>query len=271
MTSAQDVLPACDMVGSCRYLRDLSRLEQLIGCDPTAKFYERVANRCSQGGCWALLLHLREIASPHAARRSRFPLKATRAAPKAKVSKAKGPAAEVIPFVRSDVADVVTDSEGNFVERRGLKVGSLDPTEPLGYMYDYWRWLRSMTECQLSNIDTMHLMRAGIVGALHVINVESNDPDDFRFELAGFRIPLERHEKPRHFGYPLYVDSVLRDYNTTRLTAAPRLQHVRTQLDSAYHNYRRLILPLFDKRRRVCRLLVAVESEPGNDITVRRR
>ena len=270
MTS-QDLLPACDMDGGCHYLRDLSRLERLIGCEPTAKFYERVADRCPQGGCWALLLHLREIAMPPAARRPRFPLKATRPAPKAKVSAAKGRVAEVIPFVRSDVADVVTDSEGNFVERRGLKVGSLDPTEPLGYMYDYWRWLRGMTGCQLSNIDTMHLIRAGIIGKLHIVDVKSADPEDFRFELFGYIVPLGAHEKPRQFPYAVYTDSVLRDYNTARLTAAPRLQHVRTQLDSAYYNYRRLILPLFNKRRRVSRLLVAVEMEPGNDTMVKQR
>jgi hypothetical protein len=252
-------------------LLDLSRLERLIGCDPTATFYEQIAGRCSQGGCWALLLHLREIAMPPAARRPRFPLKATRPAPKAKLSKAKARAAEVIPLVRSDVADVGTDGEGNFVERRGLKVGSLDPIEPLGYTYDYWRWLRSMTACQLSNIDTAHLMRAGIIGALHVINVESSDPDDFRFELTGFRVPLERHEKPRQFGYAVYADSVLQDYNTARLTAAPRLQHVRTQLGSTYYNYTRLILPLFDKRRRVSRLLVGVEIDPGNGAIVKWR
>jgi hypothetical protein len=271
MTSAEDLLPACDVDGSCRYLRDLSRLEHLIGCDPTAKFYERIADRCPQGGCWALLLHLREIASPHAARRSKFPLKAARPVPEARASKAKGRAGEVIPFVRSDVADVVTDNEGNFVERRGLKIGSLDPTEPLGYMYDYWRWLRGMTGCQLSNVDTAHLMRAGIVGTLHVVNVESSDPDDFRFELFGFRVPLEHVEKPRQIGYDVYVDSVLRDYNTVRLTAAPRLQRVRTQLGPAYYNYRRLIVPLLDKRRRVSRLLVGFQLEPGDGTIVKRR
>jgi hypothetical protein len=121
--------------GSCRYLRDLSALELLVGCDRTAKFYEQVAERCPHGGCWALLFHLKEITAPQARRRFRFPLKATRPIPKAKL-KAK-PDADVIPLVRSDVADVATDSEGNFVERRGLKIATLDPAEPLGYMYDY--------------------------------------------------------------------------------------------------------------------------------------
>jgi hypothetical protein len=173
--------------------------------------------------------------------------------------------------VRSDVADVATDNEGNFVERRGLKVSSLDPTDPLGYMYDYWCWLRSMTGCQLSNIDTAHLMRAGIVGTLHVVNVEGGDPDDFRFELLGFRVPIERLERPRQFGCAVYADSVLHDYNTVRLTAAPRLQRVRTQVGSAYYNYRRLIVPLLDKRRRVSRLLVGFQQEPGDSTTVKRR
>jgi hypothetical protein len=177
---------------------------------------------------------------------------------------AKGAAAELTPIVGSDVAHAVTDNEGNFVERRGLKIGLLDAKEPLGYMYDYWRWLRNVTPCQLSNVDTVHLMRAGIVGALHVIDVESSDPEDFRFELAGYRITLERCENPRHLSYAIYGDSVLRDYNTVRLTAVPKLQGVRSQLGAMHYNYTRLILPLFDARRRVSRLPIAVRREPGD-------
>jgi hypothetical protein len=263
MSCPRDLFPGCDIDGGCRYFRDVSQLEQLIGCGCTSKFYERIAERCQHEGCWALLLHLRETALPQATR-SKFPLKGVRRVPQVKADKAKSRAAEVIPLVRSDVADVATDREGNFVERRGLKINSLDAREPLGYMHDYWRWLRSQTPCRLSNLDTMHLMRAGVVGNLHIINVESGDPDDFRFELAGYRIPMEHYEKPRQFGCAIYADSVLRDYNTVRLTEAPRLQRVRTQLGSTYHVYRRLILPLFDKRRRVSRLLISIQIEPGD-------
>jgi hypothetical protein len=257
MTSVEDLFEPCHFDGGCRYLRELSRLERLIGCDATAKFYEGMADRCARQGCWALLAHLRDLASPSRPHRSRFPMRTGRPGPKDRVSGAKRRSAEVVPFVRSDVADVVSDKAGNFVERRTLKPGALDPMEPLGYMYEYWRWLRSMTRCQLSNVDTTHLMRAGVVGKLHVVDVGSADPGDFRFELAGYGIPLVPCEKPRNFHVAIYADSVIHDYNTVRLTAAPRLQRVRTHLDRMYYNYVRLILPLFDERRRVSRLLVA--------------
>jgi hypothetical protein len=128
-----------------------------------------------------------------------------------------------------------------------------------------------MTSCQLSNVDTVHLMRAGVVGNLHVINVENADPEDFRFELTGYRLPLGHFEKPRQCPFPIYADSVLGDYNTARLTAAPRLQRVRTQLGTAYYNYRRLIVPLFDKHRRVSRLLIGFQLDPGDGTTIKPR
>lgn len=255
MTSSENRVLQCDVDGGCRYLDELSKLERLVGRHATAKFYRRMAERCAQQGCWALLLHLNEVA-----------LQPTGKGP---VSKRRS--AEILALVRSDVADVASDDAGNFVERRMQKIDALNPTEPLGYLYDYWRWLRSMTRCQLSNIDTMHLMRSGIVGNLHVVNVESSDPDDFRFELAGYHVPLPPCEKPRSFQVPVYAASVLRDYNTARLTAAPTLQRVRSCLGTTFHHYTRLILPLFDSHRRVSRLLVGIRPERDNATVVGRR
>jgi hypothetical protein len=271
MTAPEDLFLRCNVDGGCRYLSELSKLERLIGCDATAKFYEKMADRCAQQGCWALLLHLGEVARPERRPPSRFPSRAQQPRSKGKVAGGKRRSAEVTPLVRSDVADIVSDDAGNFVERRLLKINTLDPTQPVGYLYDYWRWLSTTTRCQLSNIDTVHLMRAGIVGNLHVVDVESSDPDDFRFELTGYQIPLQLCEKPRDFPSPIYAASVLHDYNTARLTAAPRLQRVRMRLGRVFHHYTRLILPLYDSRLRVSRLLVGVHQEPDNATTVEQR
>jgi hypothetical protein len=270
MTASEDLFLRCNVDGGCRYLNELSKLEQLVGCDATAKFYARMAGRCSQQGCWALLLHLREAARQERHQPSRFPLKAHEPGSKGKVAGRKRRRDEIASVVRSDVADIVSDDAGDFVERRALKIVSLDATQPLGYLYDYWRWLHSMTRCQLSNVDTVHLMRAGIIGNLHVVNVESSDPDDFRFELAGYQIPLPFCEKPRDF-QPIYATSVLHDYNDARLTAAPRLQRVRTRLGRVFHHYTRLILPLYDSQRRVSRLLIGIRQEPDNATIVEQR
>jgi hypothetical protein len=271
MTSAEDLFAHCDIEGGCLYLRNLSTLERLVGCPQTAKFYERTADRCARQGCWALLVHLRDVASPRLPYHMRFPLNASRAARQTKGSSVKRCASKVIPFVRSDVADVVSDHLGNFVERRALKPGTLRPAEPLGYIYDYWRWLRNVTRCQLSDIDTMHLMRAGIVGNLHLIDVASVDPADFRLELTGYRVPLGLPDKPSEFHVAIYANAVLQDYNTVRLTAVPRLQRVRAGIGHVYHHYLRLILPLFDERQRVSRLLVAIRQEADNGTLVKPR
>jgi hypothetical protein len=42
-------------------------------------------------------------------------------------------------------------------------------------------------------------MRAGIIGRLHIVDVSSADPEDFRFELLGYGVPLGAYEKPRQF------------------------------------------------------------------------
>jgi hypothetical protein len=270
MTAPEDLFLQCNVDGGCRYLSELFKLERLTGCGATEKFYARMADRCDQQGCWALLLQLGDVARPAQHHPPNFPSRAEQPQSKGKVAGRKRRSAEVTPLVRSDIADIVSDDAGNFVERRALKISTLDPTQSLGYLYNYWRWLHSTTGCQLSNIDTIHLMRAGIIGNLHVVDVESSDPDDFRFELGGYQIPLELCEKPRDF-QPIYAASVLHDYNTARLTAVPRLQRVRTRLGRVFHHYTRLILPLYDSRRRVSRLLIGIRQEPDNATIVEQR
>jgi hypothetical protein len=118
MTLTEDLLTRCQVDGGCSCLRELSKVERLIGCDPTAKFYERTADRCSDQGCWALLLHLKQVSSPDRLRRSPFALRAGRARSEAKLHGAHRQKGQFVPFVRTDIADVVSGEEGDFVERR---------------------------------------------------------------------------------------------------------------------------------------------------------
>jgi hypothetical protein len=96
--------------------------------------------------------------------------------------------------------------------------------------------------------------------------VSSGDPDDFRFDLAGYAVPMGYYEKPRAFPIKIYADATLRDYNTARLTAAPRVHRVRCRLDGINHHYTRLMLPLLNSDGRVGNLLVAIRLEPGEGI-----
>ena len=164
---------------------------------------------------------------------------------------------------------MVRDGLGNYVERRVHKLESLSGlTDPLGRLFQYWRNLRVSTDCTFSNIDIVQLMRAEIVGKLHVVNVGNSDPEEFRFELFGYAVPLDRCETVRALPVTIYAESTMQDYNAVRLAAAPRLDRVRSCIDGVNYHYTRLILPFVDRSHRVDRLLVGIRQEPGDGIKV---
>jgi len=260
---------ACVAKGGCSYLRTLARLELLAGFDRTAHLYEQGAARCKTEGCWAA--HQGETATSAAASdRSPVPLKTIAAPVKPSALWQPTGVVDAIPFDRSTLVDRVSDAAGNYVERRELKLeGLTDRTDPLGYIFNYWRQLNAGTECKLSNIDTVHLERSGIIGKLHIVDVSSPDPADFHFELFGYAVPVGQYKTPRAHPVDIWVDSLLRDYNTIRLTGTPRLCRVRTRLaDVAYH-YTRLLLPFLDSRGDVSSLVVAIRQEPGDGVNLK--
>lgn len=262
---------ACVAEGGCSYLRALARIEDIAGFEHTAKSYAASAERCQRNGCWAA--EAAKSAAARAPASTDFPRPIP--LPPSTSVKAVSPAplvarvAETIPFDRSALLDIVSDAAGNFVERRPLKLETLPGrNDPLGYLYTYWRGLRDETELHFSNIDTVHLMRSGIIGKLHVVDVASSDPEDFRFDLFGYALPLGAYEAPRALPVPIYADAIMQDYNTVRLTAAPRLHRIRCRLGDTSHHYTRLILPFLGEDGRVARLAVAIREEPGNGVKV---
>jgi len=253
----------CAADGGCSYLRALSTIEHLAGFEHTARSYAAAAARCRRNGCWAAAANGGTHGGPTPHASAAIPLYAARKP--ALYTPPSERMGQMIPFVRSRFVDFVSDSDGNYIERRQLKLDTLPGrNDPLGYLYRYWRGLRSETGCQFSNVDTVHLTRAGVIGTLHVVDVSSNDPVDFRFELFGYALPFGAQEKPRAHPVAIYAESTLRDYNTVRLTARPRLQRIRCRLDDTLHHYTRLILPFLNEGGRVVRLAVAIRQEPGN-------
>jgi hypothetical protein len=258
---------ACVTEGGCSYLRALSTIERLAGFDQTASSYASAASRCQRLGCWAAEgahdSH-RHQESPSCAP---VAFDSHRPSPRRSAIPAHTAVVAPIPFVRSAMVDAISDRDGNYVERRTARFDTLfERGDPLTYLYEYWRGLRAETECRFSNIDTVHLMRAGIIGSMHVVDVRSADPQDFRFELTGYAVPLGPFEKPRALPYPIYADITMRDYNTARLMGTARLHRVRAHLGGTAHHYTRLILPFFDTKGSVARLLVAIRQEPGNGV-----
>lgn len=260
----------CAADGGCSYLRALSTIERLAGFNQTASSYATAASRCQRLGCWAA--H-REANTGHCVASAPPVLldigRPMRSGLDAPPDSGMG---ALIRFDRLAMVDFVSDTGGNYVERRPLKLDTLPGrSDPLGYLYEYWCSLRAETECRFSNIDPVHLMRAGVIGGLHVVDVSSSDPEDFRFELFGYAIPMKRPEKPRAHPIAIYADRTLHDYNTVRMTASPRLHRLRCRLNDVSHHYTRLILPFLDAQGRVERLLIAVRQEPGNGVKVETR
>lgn len=259
---------ACSSAEGCSYLRALSAIEHVAGFERGARAYGLAAHRCCEHGCQAALGRGGEPAPVLAAAASVVPLNAARATgPDQRVG---GDAVgEAVPFSRAAHIDIASDRDGNYVERRLLKFDTLPKrSDPLGYLYRYWRDLRAITQCRVSDIDTVHLQRAGIIGKLHLVNVSSSDPGDFRFELFGYAVPIGRYQTPQAHPVAIYSDSTIRDYNTARMTAAPRLQRIRSRIGDIGYHYTRLILPFLGKNGRVTHLAVAIRQEPGDGLKI---
>lgn len=261
---------ACVAAEGCSYLRALATIEHIAGFEHTAHAYAMAAERCREQGCWAAAAAAAK--SPAAEAPQPIALKSFHVpAPRPKAAFAS--AAAPVPFVRSDLIDIQSDGDGNYVERRPLKLDSLPRRgDSLGSLYRYWCDLRAANACRFSDIDTVQLARAGIIGKLHVVDVHSSDPQDFRFELFGYDVSIGRYyESPRAHPVGIWVDCLMRDYNTVRLTATPRLHRIRCQLGDTGHHYTRLMLPFLDQRGRVTRLLVAIREEAGDNVKVQAR
>lgn len=257
---------ACVAAEGCSYLHALSTIEHIAGFEHTARAYAAAAGRCREQGCWAAQKqNVEATITPPAP----IPFKALHRPSRVAAS---GHQAVTVPFDRSSLIDITSDPFGNYIERRGIDLGSL-PTrgDALGSLYRYWSDLRAAGAHQFSSIDTVQLARAGIIGKLHIVDVASGDPQDFRFELFGYDVSIGRYyESPRAHPVGIWVDGLVRDYNTVRLTAAPRLHRIRCLLGDTNYHYTRLILPFLGNRRRVTRLLVAIREEAGDNVKIQR-
>jgi hypothetical protein len=260
----------CSADGGCDYLRSLALFERLAGFDLTARAFNGIAAQCEEEGCWRRsALAVATVAEVPAA--SSFQvlsaISRAKAAPAAASERIVG-TANVIPFSRAAHLDVGSDGSGNWVEHRRLEAASLEPADSLGYLYGYWRSLSATTSCMLANVDVLHLIRARIIGKLHIVNVASSDPAQFTYELFGYAVPVENPGKPAAIAVAIWREKILRDYNTARLIGTPSLERIRAHLHGKNYHYTRLILPFFDRRRRTSHLAIAIRREAGDGCPV---
>jgi len=257
----QQTIGRCTMDGGCRYLRSLALFERLAGFDLTASAFDSLAAQCDQEGCWQTPAAATPAASVEP---TFFSLKAVSKPRTAAACERVAGTDEPIPFLRSAHLDIRKDGAGNWIEHRRLNASTLTPEDSLGYLYDYWRELSASTACTLANVDVLHLIRARIIGKMHIVNVESSDPAQFSYQLFGYSVPIEAPSRPAAIAVAIWREKILRDYNTVRLTGTPDLQRIRAHLNGRNHHYTRLILPFFDRQRRVSHLAIAIRQEVGD-------
>lgn len=254
--------------GGCHHLRTLATIEHIAGFDHAARSYAAAAARCRRDACCRVQPELRSESVASSSPPAAIPLAAWRHARSSSVELGSGNST-LVKFDRAAAIDIVGDRDGNYVESRPLKLDSLPGgADPLSYLFRYWRDLRAASACRFVNIDTVHLERAGIIGRLHVLDVSSSDPADFRYELFAYAVPVPHCQVPRAVPIAIWADSLLRDYNTARLLNVPQLHRMRCSLAGTKYHYTRLILPFEDARRRVDRLAIAIRQELGDGIRV---
>jgi hypothetical protein len=256
----------CAVKSCCLHLRTLARIEEIAGFGHAARAYAKQAARCCRVGECAMRSACNDEGTAAIAPVGAIPLTLPR---HGRSSAAVGAVhqASVIRFDRAAAIDRVSDAHGNYVERCPLKLDALPARgDPLGYLYNYWRELRGASACSFDNIDTVHLDRAGIIGKMHVVDVNSSDPGDFRYELFGYAVPVGQYETPRAHPVGIWSMSLLADYNTVRITAVPRLHRVRARLNNTNFHYTRLILPFLNAASRVNRLAIMIRQEAGDGL-----
>jgi hypothetical protein len=249
----------------CPHLRALATIEEIAGFPHTARSYALAAAQCRSACCGAVR---RSADGGDTTPPSAIPLEVRRDARPGDDGRSYREAA-LVRFDRAAAIDIIADRDGNSVERRLLKLETLPSRgDPLGYLYRYWCDLRAASAWEFTNIDTVHLERAGIIGHLHILDVSSSDPGEFHYELFAHAVPVPRCNLPRAAPVGIWADSLLRDYNTTRLLAVPRLHRIRCLLDGTRYHYTRLMLPFQNAYGRVHRLAIAIRQELGDGIKV---
>jgi len=132
-------------------------------------------------------------------------------------------------------------------------------------LYGYWSDLRRGRNApSVDDIDPIVITSLGLMGLVHIANVESQSPNDYFFQTYGARMSLDGGTdytgfRISDYNIPLMADLVAFDYFTVKRTALPAYHHVAGMLSGSRRGYKRLILPLTGDRGEVDHLLIGVQ------------
>ena len=247
----------------CHDLLSLAAFEVHAGYVGTAQAYMDAVQRCRQTGCCAAPNVCGSKREPDAGKSAaiiRFP----------NAARADG-AGDGVPSAGATLTPLArpvrqTDASGNQVERRSLSPAMLRLRGgSLAELLAYWQQLRVLGSGTLADLDSIRLLKMGLLGWLHLVDVAAPDPDKFWLPICGWRVPIPYLDRSRNGvrfdEYPvrLLARAVTRDYLEVRTSGMPIYQHFRSRISGRAYNYLRLILPMSTDGTRTDRLLVAMD------------
>jgi hypothetical protein len=159
---------------------------------------------------------------------------------------------------------------GNVVKRRQLPLQDIARLDPeLGAPYEYWVSKRGHGLLPArKDIDILDIRPA--VNITHLVNVSSEDPDDWTFLVVGPVAPRTwewSSGRPaiRECPWPPFREMLFDDYGAARFSGAAMYHEVAARLDWIKYSYGRIILPLAKNGRKVDTLMVCINMRdvPG--------
>jgi PAS domain len=157
------------------------------------------------------------------------------------------------------------------VIRRRLPLWEPDPpkNEVLMALYRYWESLRP-TGLIPSRKEFDVLRLRPVMGTTSIIDVDSEDPCDFRLRLYGTNLKLPNDMSNRRLADMQYAeryrDMLMQDYAAARDIGVPLYHEVAAMIDYITHSYSRLILPFAADGRNVSQLIVSSISQDFPDL-----
>ena len=159
----------------------------------------------------------------------------------------------------------VGSSAGTYsIKRRPIPVGAAEARADLVRLYRWW-----MDRCAPDgrapvhrHIDPGLVKRLGLAGKIHIVDVATDDPANYRFRVFAKRVTLfgGRDFAGSRVGDlgEEYRNAVTEDYLIAAASEVPRLHDVDARWGSNHRSYQRLIVPFASVRGKADCLLVAV-------------
>jgi hypothetical protein len=246
----------------CLRLMSLATLEDRIGYRVVAEGMLRAVDDCRRTG----LCGAPDVCKTAETAWSGEPLKMAlpfSARPRSVPARKSSVAAKIVPLDRYR-GILAEDSRGNRIERTRLSDEALrDSDSRLVPLLDYWGSLRD-AGAQISDVDPVRFIQMGLIGMLHLVNMDNPDPGNSVFELRGALAPAVpgtcgSGAKVAQHPVKILAESAISDYAAVRASGTPQYAYVRSSLLGRDYAYRRLIVPLRTGRGPVDRLLVGVD------------